>query len=104
MDTWPGAQGAVVSDVKHQPKTPLPFKSALAVRDNASNYYVVHARGWPIPVAAMCDDEVDAAYLAHAAVQYQNLVKALKHLSGHHLTGDECRELAGDALQAADEA
>jgi hypothetical protein len=66
--------------MKHKPKTPLPWKYVPAVRNNAPNYYAVGSGKWGEPVAAMCDDGNDAAYVTHAANAYPKLVKLLTAL------------------------
>jgi hypothetical protein len=60
--------------MKHKPKTPLPWKYVPAVRNNAPNYYAVGSGKWGEPVAAMCDDGNDAAYVTHAANAYPKLL------------------------------
>jgi hypothetical protein len=66
--------------MKHEPKTPLPWKYVPAVRNNAPNYYAVGTGKWREPVAALCDDGNDAAYITRAANAYPKLVEALVYL------------------------
>jgi hypothetical protein len=63
--------------MKHEPKTPLPWKYVPAVRNNAPNYYAVGTGKWREPVAALCDEGNDAAYITHAANAYPKLIEHL---------------------------